>query len=343
MNTISRSSYLDNLKIFLTLLVIFHHAGQAYGNGGDWGYHPSNVDEYMPMIWHFFSVNASFFMGLFFLISGYFIPRSFDKQGSKTFIWKKFLRLGVPTLIMGAILSPLVGKAEIAHTWYLEQLFFYSLIYVLVKVLCKHTIGKPKKIQPTLITLLVIAVILSTFEFFVRRISPQDSWMWMFGFFRCEPAHLPQYIIMFIIGIVAYRQNWLEQISTKVGLTSLLIGIVMACAIYLCGYSNDVQNFIYSNFAIYESFLCISISFGLLWLFRKTCNFSNRFLNWAAGQSYGAYFFHLPLMLIIQNMTDSLTIGGVVGKFLFIGIVTTIVSYGLTSAVRLIPGVKKVL
>ena len=29
-----RSYDLDNLKVFLTVMVIFHHAGQAYGNGG---------------------------------------------------------------------------------------------------------------------------------------------------------------------------------------------------------------------------------------------------------------------------------------------------------------------
>lgn len=68
-----RLLYLDNLKVCLTVLVIFHHAGQAYGDGGAWAYTPSNPAEVMPWIWHFFSVNAAFFMGLFFLISGYFI------------------------------------------------------------------------------------------------------------------------------------------------------------------------------------------------------------------------------------------------------------------------------
>lgn len=78
-----RLCYLDNLKVCLTVLVIMHHAGQAYGNGGDWAYTPSNPTEFMPWIWHFFSTNAAFFMGLYFLISGYFVPRSFDKQGAK--------------------------------------------------------------------------------------------------------------------------------------------------------------------------------------------------------------------------------------------------------------------
>ena len=64
----AREYYLDNLKVFLTVLVIFHHAGQAYGNGGGWAYQPSNPDEFLPWIWHFFAVNAGFFMGLFFLL-----------------------------------------------------------------------------------------------------------------------------------------------------------------------------------------------------------------------------------------------------------------------------------
>ena len=34
MATQNRQYYLDNLKVFLTVLVIFHHAGQAYGTGG---------------------------------------------------------------------------------------------------------------------------------------------------------------------------------------------------------------------------------------------------------------------------------------------------------------------
>ena len=49
-----RLCYLDNLKVCLTVLVIMHHAGQAYGNGGDWAYTPSNPTEFMPWIWHFF-------------------------------------------------------------------------------------------------------------------------------------------------------------------------------------------------------------------------------------------------------------------------------------------------
>ena len=123
-----RLFYLDNLKVCLTVLVIFHHAGQAYGDGGGWAYHPSNPAEVMPWIWHFFSTNAAFFMGLYFLISGYFVPKSFDKQGAGTFVKKKLIRLGIPWLLMGGLLSVLAGKLETGHMWFVENLLFFSLV-----------------------------------------------------------------------------------------------------------------------------------------------------------------------------------------------------------------------
>ena len=61
-----------------------------------------------------------------------------------------------------------------------------------------------------------------------------------------------------------------------------------------------------------------------------------------AGQAYGAYVFHLILMIVLQNMVDGIWMGAF-GKFLFIGVVTTILSFLLTWVVRIIPGVKRIL
>ena len=83
-----RICYLDNLKVCLTVLVIMHHAGQAYGNGGGWPYTPSNPEEFMPWIWHFFSTNASFFMGLYFYLR-LFCTQKFRQAGSKAVCTEK--------------------------------------------------------------------------------------------------------------------------------------------------------------------------------------------------------------------------------------------------------------
>ena len=71
-------------------------------------------------------------------------------------------------------------------------------------------------------------------------------------------------------------------------------------------------------------------------------NWDSQFWKWCAAQSYGAYIFHLLLMIVLQHATDSIWMGAF-GKFMFIGMITTICSFVLTWLVRLIPGAKKVL
>ena len=61
-----------------------------------------------------------------------------------------------------------------------------------------------------------------------------------------------------------------------------------------------------------------------------------------AGQAYGAYIVHLLLMIALQYAVDGIWMGAF-GKFVFIGVITTIASFGLTWFLRMIPGVKKVL
>ena len=109
----------------------------------------------MPWIWHFFSVNAAFFMGLFFLISGYFVPASYDKQGASVFVLKKLIRLGIPLLVMGGLLSVLSGKLEIGHMWYIESLLVFCLLYALIRQFCKPAIDHCSS-KPTIMGLLVL-------------------------------------------------------------------------------------------------------------------------------------------------------------------------------------------
>ena len=338
-----RLYYLDNLKVCLTVLVIMHHAGQAYGNGGDWAYTPSNPAEFMPWIWHFFSTNAAFFMGLYFFISGYFVPGSYDKQGSKQFIQKKLLRLGIPLLFMGAIISVLTGKLEIGHMWFVESLLVFCLIYALIRKWVSP-IDKTSNSKPTIIGLLIVSLLMGVGSYYIRQVSPQDHWIWPFGIIPLpmEPAHYLQYVMMFVLGILAYRFQWLDAVkmSNGTGFTTLLIGVALAVGNYLRD-GGPWNDFVWQWFGIYESLMCVFISFGLMWLFREFVSGTSRFWQWCAAQSYGAYVFHLLLMIVLQNVVDSIWMGAF-GKFLFIGVVTTILSFLLTWIVRMIPGVKRV-
>ena len=337
-----RLYYLDNLKVCLTVLVIMHHAGLAYGPGGNWAYTPSNPAELMPWIWHFFSTNAAFFMGLYFFISGYFVPGSFDKQGSKQFVQKKLLRLGIPLLFMGSLISVLSGKLEISHMWFVESLLVFCLIYALIRHWVAP-IGSECNSKPTIIGLLIVALLMGIGSHFIRQVSPQDHWIWPFGIIPLpmEPAHYLQYVMMFVLGILAYRFHWLDKMGNGTGFTTLLVGVALAVGNYLRD-DGPWNDFVWQWFGIYESLMCVFICFGLMWLFRESVNGTSRFWQWCAAQSYGAYIFHLLLMIILQHVVDSIWMGAF-GKFLFIGIVSTILAFGFTWIVRMIPRVKRVL
>ena len=180
-------------------------------------------------------------------------------------------------------------------------------------------------------------------SYFIRQVSPQDHWIWPFGIIPLpmEPAHYLQYVMMFVLGILAYRFQWLEKMSNSVGLTALLIGIGLAIGNYLRA-DGAWNAFVWQWFGIYESLMCIFISFGLMWLFRQLISGTSRCWQWCAAQSYGAYVFHLLLMIILQNAVDGIWMGAF-GKFLFIGVVTTILAFLLTWIVKMIPGFRKVL
>ena len=333
-----RSHYLDNLKVALTVLVIAHHAMIPFAGGEGWPFHPSNAAETMPYMWHFLSTNAAFFMGLFFMVSGYFVPKSFDRQGFAKFIGKKTLRLLVPFVVVSIVLSAVSGTPESGHTWFLSSLFVFCLVYALLRLVLKKPCENPKPL--TFGFLAVFAAVMGAGSFAVRQFYNQDEWIfwWVYKF---EPAHYLQYIMMFIFGVTAGRGDWFNKMTSAVGRTSLIIGVLLSIGNYLRD-DGAWNAFVVKWFGVYESLLCVTLCVGLVWLFKTVGNWSGKFWQWSAAQAFGAYIVHLFVLLIVENLLDTVWLG-VIGKFLTVLILATFWSFIITWLLRLIPGVKKVL
>ncbi|MCC8116829.1 MAG: acyltransferase family protein, partial [Planctomycetes bacterium] len=100
--------YLDNLKVVLTLVVIFHHVGQAYAaTGGFWPYMVP-PEQGIGWVGRTFGINSGYLMALFFLMSGYFLPSSWDRRAGKGFVTNKLTHLGLPLLLGVLVLVPMV-------------------------------------------------------------------------------------------------------------------------------------------------------------------------------------------------------------------------------------------
>ena len=137
-----RLYYLDNLRVAVIILVIAHHVGQAYGPTGGWW--PIQEEARAAILGPFFTVNRSFFMSLFFMISGYFTVMSLRSKGGRAFLRDRSLRLGLPVLAFGLIMIPLqffvfapasgqtpsVLPIDVGHLWFLEHLLIFSGVYV---------------------------------------------------------------------------------------------------------------------------------------------------------------------------------------------------------------------
>lgn len=337
-----REYYLDKLKVFLTLLVIFHHSAAGFGGAHcGWAYQPS-LDEYAgDWVGNFLSVNFSYFMPLFFFISGYFVPASFDKAGAVTFIEKKLLRLGVPMLFITASLSVFVGRLEVGHGWFLQHLLLFCLVYAVIRLLFpKWRMREGKPGQPSMITLTLIFLGLAVANYFIKGAHYSDQWYMVLGFIRTEPNHYAANLLMFVLGVTAYRKQWLKNMSKTTGLSCLILGLILSAIVFL---RNDIPalRFTYSHWFWYESLMCITLCFGMTYLFKTCFNKSSALLRWMSAQAFGAYVFHLIILFALEYSLDPVYIGSL--KFAVLGALTTVLSFGLTWFIRLIPGLKKVL
>jgi len=161
--------YLDNLRVAMILMVVIHHAAQAYGPA-DWWYFRG--DQHADSLATLSAVGGAFRMSLLFFVAAYFVPRAVDRKGSWQFLRGRLKRLGIPFLVGAATIIPALmyayyvqyrGYAPISfgryyldvflgfgdqpadwtgpiwpdlqfgHLWFIQNLLAFSALYVLFR------------------------------------------------------------------------------------------------------------------------------------------------------------------------------------------------------------------
>lgn len=101
-----RLDYLDAVRSFALLLgIVFHTALSYMPIYIGWAVMDISTSDVVPS---FVLVSHSFRMALFFLIAGYFSHMSTHKNGTKSFIQSRLLRIGVPLIVAWFVLRPLL-------------------------------------------------------------------------------------------------------------------------------------------------------------------------------------------------------------------------------------------
>ncbi|MBD3922724.1 acyltransferase family protein [Paenibacillus sp. PR3] len=369
----NRLFFLDNIRTFLTMLLIIFHTAIAYGASGSWildDVDKSEINATIVLLTIFTGVCQAFFMGLFFLISSYFFPTSYERKGAFQFLKGRLVRLGIPLLIYYFVIGPMTvwyAKFRDQQTmvqfykdnvwsfrwtffgpaWFLEASIYFTLLYILFRLLTKDRITKKSIVFPNSKTLVTVAIALGLSAFAVRLVYPTGT-----GPLELQLGYFPSYILLFIAGIIAQRQGWLEQIPGKIERLwkwVALIGVVpvLPLGLILTGaLDGDVHfdggfNMQALFYAMWEPFICLGIIIFLLSYFHRRFNTMNAFSKWLSDNAYTVYLIHPPVVVGWTIAFHGVGVPAII-KWIMVSALSIAVCFIVASAIRMLPYAKRV-
>ena len=356
-----RLHFLDNLKVALISLVVVHHAGQAYGPTDYW---PIRSDEQITLLGPFFEINGAFFMGLFFLISAFFLPGSVDRKGVGSAVKERLMRLGIPLLFMTLVVfGPLTylvddvdssfwrymlfdylgaGDLELAHLWFVSLLLFFSLCYLLFRLLPSNlrpsTPEAPAESPSNLLMVGLIVVLLST-NALIRTWFPVGVWVDLLPILPVEIGRLPQYAIMFTLGLIACRRGWLTAMPLAQAVLWFLLGL-LAAASALVSLLTDILP--PSIWLLQEAVIGVAWCLSLPVLARELWRRSNALTRRLSDDAFAVYLIHIIVIYVLQEGFEATDLS--VGlRFALVSLLGLLISFLLADLLRRIPGLRSYL
>lgn len=365
-----RLLFIDNIRIFLTILVILHHLMITYAGNGGWVYKENLQDDITAAVGRWFtSTNQSYFMGLFLFISAYFVPGAYDRKGAGRFLKDRLIRLGIPLAVYGWIIRPLwiffnwspsnsfwdwyLGKYFKIYgyigggpLWFIEVLLIFAVFYALYRVFKPAPVERmPDASFPGNRAIVIFAFLLGIASFIVRLWFPPNT---AITELNLQLANFPQYIALFILGLMAYPRNWFAIMPDTTARRWLIITLVLLFLPLIVGFVPNPQADAYVEMifelvsAWWESFMCVAMSITVVFLFRRYLNRQNQAAASLSRNAYAAYLIHEPII-----STSAMAVAGIalypLLKFILVGLVTVPLTFSLSALIRKIPYIDRVL
>ncbi|MGB8601710.1 MAG: acyltransferase family protein [Rhizomicrobium sp.] len=369
-----RLSYVDNLRSAMIVLVVAMHAAVTYSHFGSWYYTaPTEPGMIEKLIFGLFQSHLqAFFMGLLFLLAGYFTPGSYDRKGFWHFVGDRFLRLMVPALIYVFLIHDMMGhfllhwhhegfiasyRYYVVHgdfldgtgpMWFAVALFVFSTLYALVRLALPKCNCVPS--LPSARMAVITGALIGLLSFVVRlRFPLGTNWHNMqFGYFS-------QYVVLFIVGMWAFRGDWLKSFPADSGGKLLKWAVILGPIVWLAlifgggAFAGAMQAYngglTWQSLAIslWEQIFAVCLCAGLIVLFRQRIYTGGSVSRLLADNSFAIYMFHAPVLVSISLLLEPSGLGGV-AAFIIAAILTFFVTLALSHYVlRRIPLLKTVL
>jgi len=375
----SRLLFIDNIRVFLTVLVILHHLMVIYAGSGGWIYKEGRQDVITEAVGGWFTaVDHSYFMGLFLLVAAYFVPGSYDRKGAARFLNDRLVRLGIPLAVYSWLLRPLLIYAGFGGyngmqisllrwyfqqyfrdygwigggpLWFIEALLVFSALYALWRLLVPSRLDRPASEArfPGDGAIALFALLLALASFIVRLWFPSDT---VFKPLNFQLADFSQYSALFIVGLVAYRRDWFLLMPDTVGRRWLRVAVFLILlfplvAILGGAMENDLPfkggwHWQALVAALWQSFLCVSMCIGLIYLFRRRHDRQGRLAASLSRNAYTAYLIHEPVITFLALLAINISLYPLL-KFGLAALVAIPLCFGLSSLIRRLPYTERVL
>jgi glucans biosynthesis protein C len=316
-----RVYYLDLLRVFLTILVFFQHSTISFGASGGWYYVSKECIRGIPvgLLSILNGINQSFFMSLFFFISAYLMPYSFDRKGPKLFFIDRVKRLLVPLLVFIFILNPLLihwiwshwGGYGFGPMWFVFTLLVFELSYALYRILSSKPISIKWK-RPTTLGILAFIITTGTIAFALRLFCPTGkNILWL------QLGYFSLYIFMYALGIIANRNKWLDKLKVRNALPWFLIAVFIGIPSLIYVFYKYIDHVsLFSGgwnlqalfYAYWEPFMCIGICYFLLAYTKAHFNMPHPKLQILSADSYAFYIIHPFFVVGFTFLSESLPI-----------------------------------
>jgi len=365
--------YLDHLKVLLTILVILHHTFITYGAPGGWYYLEPTANQValIPMTL-FVALNQAFFMGLFFFMSAYFIAPSLDRKGSGMYLKDRLKRLGIPLIFYSFLLSPFLKYLAVRYgdheqityfqflsrfkdwvdfgvLWFVAALLIFTLSFVWLKSIKGFKL--PAVGLPGFWRLLLSFTLLGAVTYLIRFIFPVGWILKPLGF---QLGHFPQYITLFSCGLLARKNNWLEQLDNKTAkrfgwLALVMIAVVFPLIFFIKNSLGDPLNYFMGgwhfeavSYGFWEQITGLSLIVWLVGWAKAKWNRPSPFLTKLSRDSFAVYIFH-PLFLIGIALLLSVWSADPAVKLFVTGPCAVISSFLLAAVLVKIPGINRII
>ncbi len=379
----SRMAYIDVVRFILITLVIMVHAAVTYGSAGSWTYVDAKSTNEMTsaLLTFFVMYSQSFFMSLFFFFAGFFTPGSFDKKGTLRFWKDRIVHLGIPMILYTFFLSRIpnymddvvsngetasfwqysartfISDADEGPTWFLFALLIFTMGYTVWRLISRsfNTQNQTAKhfSTPNNRTLLIVALLMAAGMFAIGQILPIVETVDIFGVFSLMIGFFPFYIVIFVGGILAYRNNWLAEMPAEMlrfwkwfslGLIVFLPVFIISTGALEIGIDPYMSglNWRCATMSLWFGMACISFCTTLTLWMREKVHTGSRLTSFLSSNTFTVYLIHPIILVFFTVVIRNLSIDPLI-KFSLASIFTVAASYLLAMIIRRIPVVKEML